>query len=272
MPLIHLILGLKINRYLERAALLLVNNVFVNWLWVLLRKDDLSKRISQNYNWAARKFREDKSLQENVGYSDLPHITALISRSHKEFAQFAAEHLPPQAKILDIGCGTGLYLKGLNNSGFSLFGVDLNKEFLEKAKMLVPDGTFECCDFMEYRSDTKFDLIGAFGMLIYIEPSRIRSFFGKIAAFLNPGGYVYIIYPHALTMNDVLYKDLTYVRYSPLKIEKVVSENFEVVEHRHNYDGRKVKWFDDKKYYFPDGTNTRTDTIENSYLLIARKK
>jgi hypothetical protein len=62
------------------------------------------------------------------------------------------------------------------------------------------------------------------------------------------------------------------MKYPPRFIEKRAKKYFDIEVHEHAFDGRKFKDYDRKPYYFPDGTNTRTDTNLNNYLMIARKK
>src|SRR5215203_5424783 len=48
--------------------------------------------------------------------------------------------LPPQAKVLDLGCGTGNPIaKHLVECGFRVVGVDQSKELIKIAKTVVPE-------------------------------------------------------------------------------------------------------------------------------------
>src|SRR5207245_2608668 len=69
-----------------------------------------------------------------------------------------------QKRVLDIGCGTGFWLRQLIQWGArptNLFGVDLLEERIQKAKDLCPRGiTLQCEDASNLRfEDGTFDLV-----------------------------------------------------------------------------------------------------------------
>lgn len=249
------------------------NNILVNRLLVFWSFDYIAKTYLKHNDWATREYREDKTLQENVGCSHVVYIQNLVDDTHLTFKRFTNTNIKSGGSVLDIGCGTGLFLKDLENSDLELYGVDLNAAFLEKAKQLVPKATYYRGSFLDkFVGNKTFDLLSCFSVLMYIEPSRIEEFFDKMYALLNKDGFVFIQYIHALSYRDLLYPDITYTKYSPERIDKIVSKKFSVVKHEHFYYSHKVGKYDLKRYYFPDGHKNRYDSIENSYLLILQKK
>jgi len=72
-------------------------------------------------------------------------------------------------------------------------------------------------------------------------------------------------------LNDALYGNLTYIRYSPHVIEEMAMEYFTIIRHHHYTDDRVVKWYDSHHYYFPGQMGKRTDTNLNTYLFIAQR-
>lgn len=261
-----------LGKVLSKVFFLAANNVVINPLLVRFKKDNLPKVYLRKNDWALRKYQEDKTLQENVGCSHIVYIQNLVDDTHLTFKRFVTANLKPGQSVFDIGCGTGLFLKDLDNLQLHLSGIDLNGPFLEKARQLVPSANLYKGSFLEFETTEKYDLFSCFSVLMYIEPSRLDFFFEKIHSMLNPGGFVFFQYAHALSKWDLLYPDITYVQYSPRKIENVVAEKFEIVKHEHFYYGHKAGEYDKKHFYFPDGNKNRLDTIENSYLLILKKK
>jgi hypothetical protein len=83
---------------------------------------------------------------------------------------------------------------------------------------------------------------------------------------LAPGGYIFFQYPHALSKKDTRFPDLSYVSYSPRRIEKAFEERFEVIEHCHFFDGRIVDEFDTKHYDAEQGKSFR-----NGYVIKAKR-
>lgn len=83
--------------------------------------------------------------------------------------------LPPDARILEVGCNTGMQLRGLQDMGFtSLYGVELQPYAVEQAKQhtqginVVQGSGFE----LPFR-DGFFDVVCTNGVLIHIAPGDL---------------------------------------------------------------------------------------------------
>jgi len=93
-------------------------------------------------------------------------------------------------RILDLGSGTGRYLRLVNRPGVSIVGMDLSRGMLARAmRTLVPkasvawvQGSLEHFPF----SDGTFDRI--ISGLVLDHVNDLHSFFHQIAAVLRPGG------------------------------------------------------------------------------------
>lgn len=260
-----------VRKLLNKTASVLLNNPCTNWILILLGWDNLPKDALERNNYKKRKYLESLTPQENVGYSLIPKIQKLVDDAQDRLKSFAKEKLQPGQAVLDIGCGTGLFLKRVSEDPFALYGIDLNRAFLDQAEAVLPKAHLFNGDYLNFTAPRKYNLICSFSVLMYIEPSRVNFFFDKIYNDLNPGGYVFIQYSHAMKFIDLFYPELTYIKYSPHRLNNIVSKKFTIIKHEHFYDGRKVNWYDGKHYFFPDGTNTRLDTLENSFLLILQK-
>jgi SAM-dependent methyltransferase len=246
-----------------------INNILINNILIVLKKDDLIKRWI--YNWETWGFDENKSLDENVGCSPYPEIIKAIEISHEKLNKTVTKYCKQGDSLFDFGCGVGLYLQDFNKKGYALYAIDMNNKFIEKAKELVPDCTFYLGNYLKTEIKQKFDFIYSFSVFQYIERSQLHFFFDKIYRNLNKGGICFISYPHATTFKDTLYPNLSYIRYSPKTIENVVKKQFKIIEHKHFYDDRIVGRYDHKPYFFPDGNNNRLDTAMNGYVLILQK-
>ncbi|MGZ3885477.1 MAG: class I SAM-dependent methyltransferase, partial [Bacteroidia bacterium] len=171
----------------------------------------------------------------------------------------------PGSSVLDIGCGTGLYLKDLTGKGYELSGIDMSGEMIEVASKELPDVKFYTGDFMTCTFPGKFDLIYSVSVLEYIARNDLDAHFARLAGCLNAGGIIFIHYPHALCRLDTLYPDLNYIKYSPTVIEKTAKRHFDILTHQHCFDDRVITDYDRKPYPSARGT------FKNGYLLIARK-
>jgi SAM-dependent methyltransferase len=221
--------------------------------------------------WKNRQYDSNKSLVENVGLSNHPQIEEELKNTHDLLKQYYLKYCDEQSTILDIGCGVGLYLCDFKNPK-RLTGVDLNSEFLHKAKQLLPEATFLEGDYLKLKMPVSYNLIYLFTVMQYIKPSQFDTFVKKLATDLKPGGIVFISYSHALTKGDMAFNDLTYVRYSPDIVKKSFSAHFNIIVHEHFYDKREVTSYDTIHHFYPNGRNDRKDTQRNTYLLVAQKK
>lgn len=211
-----------------------------------------------------------KNIQENAGYSDRPEINEVLSISKKDLMTCVDAYCAPNSHILDIGCGPGMYLSLFKETKFNLSATDINEDMVAEAKKNVPEATVYKGNFLEVAIAQKFSFIYCIGVLIYIGRTDMDVFFRKIYSQLNENGILYLNYPHAISLGDVLYKDLSYIQYSPVVIEKLIAPYFEIIEHRHAFDKRKVGYYDKKPYKSLNPDTHRT--YKNSYLLIAKKK
>lgn len=258
-----------IRKLYNKFREILLNNIIVNNFLILIKRDYLIKKWQNN--WANLNYDHEKSPQENVGCSHLPELQKYADETHQILVKKIEQHFCKFNSVLDIGCGTGLYLRDFPNN-WSKTGVDLNQDFLDVAKGLVPGVNTKHGDYLNLDFNEKFDLIISIGVLMYIEPSSLKKFFKKMNNDLNRGGKIFFQYSHALLLIDIYYSDLSYVRYTPRYIEKTIAPFFDVIEHKHFFDDRIVQKYDKEKYYFPNGKRNRVDTVRNSYMLIAQKK
>ncbi len=245
-----------------------VNNFISNFF---IRMFGLEKTIYHKANpYLLFKPTRTKSTQENAGYSIRPEINEVIEKSKSDLKQAVNELSIKESKILDIGCGPGMYLQLFKESSFELYATDINRSMLEEAQKIVPRANFIPGDFMELPLNLKFNFIYCIGVLIYIPNQSIEDFFQKVADKLEPNGILYLNYPHAISWLDTVYNDLTYIQYSPKAIEKFIQPYFTIIKHEHAFDGRKIGSYDNKPYKSLNPNTVRT--YKNSYLLIAQKK
>lgn len=213
---------------------------------------------------------DKKSVQENAGYSDREDINEVLGRSKKTLLKVAGTHLKPQDKILDVGCGPGMYLNLFKDAGFELHATDINASMIAAAKQQVPAAVFYQGDLTTLMIPGNFKMIYCIGVLIYIPPTQLKAFIEKMHALLNENGMLYLNFPHAISYWDTWFKDITYVQYSPAYLRELLAPYFEIEIDRHAFDGRFIESYDKTPY---KSLNPDTDrTYKNSYLLVAKKK
>jgi SAM-dependent methyltransferase len=101
-----------------------------------------------------------------------------------------ASLLPPEAAVLDLGCGAGVPVtRWLADRGFAVTGVDVSARQLELACTNVPEGTFLKADMTEvvFEPET-FDAVVAFHSIIHVPRTEHPALLKSIHRWLEPGG------------------------------------------------------------------------------------
>jgi len=111
--------------------------------------------------------------------------------------------VPNPRTVLDIGCGTGRYLKQMMtvHPQCQYEGIDISKEIVEKfTRVKLPGVPIHILDIETDESfyianREKYDLICLIGIIQVLSLKRINSIFEKIYAMCKPEGVFYIQFP-----------------------------------------------------------------------------
>tara|TARA_R110000803_G_scaffold28011_8_gene65119 strand:- start:8281 stop:8832 length:552 start_codon:yes stop_codon:yes gene_type:complete len=94
-----------------------------------------------------------------------------------------------EGSVLDIGCGTGLFLDHHKPDGY--LGVDPSAGMLAALHEKHPEAMVTNCTFEDYIPSDRYDLIvSLFGSISYVDPKS----FNKITRSLSPGGRVFLMF------------------------------------------------------------------------------
>jgi ubiquinone/menaquinone biosynthesis C-methylase UbiE len=123
--------------------------------------------------------------------------------------QWVIDRLPPGARVLDLGCGTGVPTAGmLVESGMEVVGLDVSAEMLALARRNVPTARFVAMDLLELDASLgEFDAVVAFFSLLMLRRSEIPQVVRRIRTVLRPGGLVAI----GMVEGDLDYFPLTFL-------------------------------------------------------------
>lgn len=108
----------------------------------------------------------------------VPELTALLSS------------LPPNASVLDVGCGNGLPLtRVLIDHGCEVLGVDSSRNMLARFAANFPAVPVICspiqaCDL----AGRTFDAAVAWGVMFFLPHTAQINAIAKVASVLKPGG------------------------------------------------------------------------------------
>ena len=101
--------------------------------------------------------------------------------------------LPPDALVLDCGCGTGKPVsKAIVDSGRHVHGLDFSKTMVELSRKQVTPGIFETVNMLDYAPTKRFDGIVAMLSLFDLSREEITSMAHKWSGWLLPGGFLLI--------------------------------------------------------------------------------
>ena len=138
-------------------------------------------------------------------YDDVfPHKSGQIIAT-----QWMIDRLASGARVLDLGCGTGVPTAGMfAESGLDVVGIDVSTEMLALARRNVPTGRFVAMDAMEL-DDTlgRFDAACAFFSLLMLPRKDIPKVLRRIRSVLEPGGLVAI----GMVEGDLDYAPLSFL-------------------------------------------------------------
>lgn len=135
-------------------------------------------KIQQHYDEVA-------DIYDN--HYDLPHGRCY----HTHLSQHLMQSLPKGARLLDIGCGTGLFVEKYTSEEGSAVGIDLSRRMIERARhrCAASDFTIGTGETIPF-SDNTFDAVSSLLVFSYLrDPAAMLS---EAYRVLKPGGAIAI--------------------------------------------------------------------------------
>jgi len=137
-------------------------------------------------------FWDDEHISKGMLDAHLNPDWDAASRKHSYIdcsAQWLSSIIPAQGKILDLGCGPGLYTKRLSGAGYDVTGMDFSRRSIEYAKSQDVKTEYIYQNYLELDYTDTFDAV----TLIYCDfaaltPDERQTLIHRVYQALKPGG------------------------------------------------------------------------------------
>ena len=135
------------------------------------------------------------------GYDALSYYYRADDAAEGRYARWLADlksRLPPAGSALDLGCGCGVPVaRLLAQAGHEVTGVDVSEVQIERARRLVPAGTFVRADAttITFPAET-FDAVVCLYALIHMPLTAQPLLLQRAATWLRPAGWLLAVAGH----------------------------------------------------------------------------
>lgn len=151
-----------------------------------------------------------------------------LGYAEKNCSKVVNLHCTTGKRLLDIGCGYGLFLKEMSGTGWELNATEVSEAAIRYTEANVPDVKIKkgLAELMELPEES-LDCIVGYAVLEHVKDPR--SFITHISKWLVPGGLIVLAFPYIVPF---------------LKIQKFVpglSLSFEAPRHLYDFSPKTIK-------------------------------
>jgi len=137
--------------------------------------EDYIKKTIDTYNRTANKYA--KNVKDICPINELEKFVKYVVRGN----------------ILDIGCGSGIAAKNIQERGLQVTGIDLSKKLIDIAKIESPNSNFYEMDMRKlFFPDELYDGIWQMASLLHLEKKDVPRALSEASRVLKPEGTMYL--------------------------------------------------------------------------------
>lgn len=133
------------------------------------------------------------------------HCASAFLYGRKKIDELLADtlrSLPAQARILDVGCGTGEQIHALRQQGYECVGVEPAPHMRQYARQRNPGTEITEGTVTDIRlPDDQFDLVICLEVLRYLHPDDIAQGNKEMLRVLKPGGTLFATHVNVLALD-----------------------------------------------------------------------
>lgn len=125
------------------------------------------------------------------GYADYASESALYLKTFGKRMALVRRHLPAKARILDVGCAAGYFLRVAQRDGHDVHGVEISAAIAGEAQKALGDdrvhiGTLEDAIAAKGHAPASFDLVSLWDVIEHVpDPQALLH---TIRGLIKPGG------------------------------------------------------------------------------------
>jgi len=192
-------------------------------------------------------------------YEDIDTPRALLEKARAGlFARHLNDQIPYDARVVEIGCGTGQLTNFLSIAHRSVLGVDVCLNSLELAHRFKTQNGLERAEFAQMNlfrpalKDEFFDVVISNGVLHHT--GDCRAAFKRIGRLVKPGGLLVV------GLYNSYSRSLHYARVRLFKLTGIAGRALDPHFRDTGSEGRREAWFQDQ-YCHPHETAHTIDEV-----------
>jgi trans-aconitate methyltransferase len=153
---------------------------------------------------------------------------------------------PPNARVIEIGCGDGRDASEITARVGWYEGFDPSEGLLNLARKNVPQASFVKADALTYDYPSDLDVVYAFASLLHVNETDMPVVFEKISQSLRTGGIAFISLKERAQYEEEVktdkYGERMFYYYNPSILKQLAGTAFTSVFEQHQTLG-DTDWF-----------------------------